>query len=70
MTLRISGKTYYRTSEACRKAGLSKATLFRWLKAGTIQDVEIKDRNGRRLFTSSDIKRIKAEVTKVSKNVN
>ena len=67
MAIRINNQTYYRTSEACQMAGISKATLFRWLKVGILEDVVCKDRKGWRLFTEDDIKRIKSEVTRVSR---
>ncbi|MDY6911792.1 MAG: MerR family transcriptional regulator [Chloroflexota bacterium] len=67
MPVGINGQTYYRTSEACRKAGISKATLFRWFKDGIITDIMPKDRNGWRLFTLNDIDRIKSEANTVSK---
>ena len=67
MAIRINDKTYYRTSEACQRAGISRATLFRWLKAGIIEDVERKDRKGWRLFTQDDINRIKSEATRLSR---
>jgi len=67
MAIRINGQTYYRTSEACRRAGISRATLFRWLRAGIIEDVMPRDRKGWRLFTQDDINRIKSEATRVSR---
>ena len=66
MTTMINGQTYYRTSEACQRAGISKATLFRWFKAGVLEDVMRRDRKGWRLFTQDDINRIKSEATKFS----
>ena len=66
MTTMINGQTYYRTSEACQRAGISKATLFRWFKAGVLEDVMRRDRKGWRLFTQDDINRIKSEATRVS----
>jgi excisionase family DNA binding protein len=62
----INSQTYYRTSEACQRAGISKATLFRWLKEGVLEDVARKDRRGWRLFTEDDVKRIKTEADRVS----
>ncbi len=62
----INGQTYYRTSEACRRAGISRATLFRWVKVGILEDIVRRDRNGWRLFTQDDINRIKSEATRVS----
>jgi len=47
-------------------AGISRATLFRWLKVGIIDDVVHKDRKGWRLFTGNDINRIKSEAIRIS----
>ena len=63
----IRGQTYFTTSEACRKAGISRATLFRWIKAGIVEDVDRKDRNGWRLFTEHDVSKIRAEATQVNR---
>ena len=67
MAIRINGQTYYRTSEACQRGGISKATLFRWFKVGIVEDVERKDRKGWRLFSENDIDRIKSEATRVNR---
>ncbi len=67
MAIRINDQTYYRTSEACQRAGISRATLFRWLKTGILEDVVRRDRKGWRLFTQDDINRIKSEATRVSR---
>ena len=67
MAIRIDDQTYYRTSEACQRAGISKATLFRWVKAGILEDVVRRDRKGWRLFAESDINKIKSEATRVSR---
>ncbi len=66
MAQQIEGKTYYRTSEACKKAGISKATLFRWIREGIIEDVPRKDRNGWRLFNAGDVKKIKSEALRTN----
>jgi predicted site-specific integrase-resolvase len=66
MPVRINGQTYYRTSEACQMAGISKATFFRWLKAGILEDAPSKDRRRWRLFTKDDINRIRTEACKIS----
>jgi excisionase family DNA binding protein len=60
-----NGITYYQTNEACKLAGISRATFFRWLKEGTIEDVKFKDRRGWRLFTDEDIENLKKEANKV-----
>jgi predicted site-specific integrase-resolvase len=67
MAIRIDGQTYYRTLETCLKVGISRATLFRWLKVGIVEDAMIRDRKGWRLFTRDDIDRIKDEASRVSR---
>ena len=68
MPMVIDGKTYYRTVEVCRKVGISRSTFFRWLREGSFTDVENVDRRGWRLFTDSDVARLKAEVNQVRPN--
>ncbi len=68
MAIRINAQTYYRTSEACQRAGISKATLFRWVKVGILEDIVRRDRKGWRLFTEDDINRIKFEANRVSRS--
>jgi predicted site-specific integrase-resolvase len=62
--IQIEGQTYYRTSEACKRAGVSRATLFRWLKAGILDKCH-KDRRGWKMFTDEDLERIKTEAQKI-----
>jgi len=64
MPIQINGQTYYRTSEACMKTGISRATLFRWLKAGVFKK-SYRDRRGWRLFTEDDLNKIQAEANRV-----
>jgi len=66
VAIRIDGETYYRTSEACQRAGISKATLFRWVKVGILKDIVRRDRKGWRLFDENDINVIKSEATRVN----
>ena len=65
MAIVINGQTYYRTSEACQRAGVSKATLFRWFKSGILEDAVHRDRKGWRLFSKDDVNRIQAEANKI-----
>jgi DNA-binding transcriptional MerR regulator len=64
MAVNLNGKTYYRTIDACRSAGISRATLFRWLKSGILSQTR-KDRRGWRLFTAEDIEYLKAEAQRI-----
>ena len=61
MPVKIGGHTYYRTTEACRMAGISKATLFRWFESGILHDVFPKDSKGWRLFSEEAVEMIRYE---------
>jgi hypothetical protein len=64
MPVTINGQTYYRTNEVCRMVGVSKNTLFRWLKDGVFSsDVEYRDWRGWRLFTAAQVESIKAKTS-------
>ncbi len=39
-TVTIGNKTYYLTTEACEMAGISRGTLFRWIREGIDEDIE------------------------------
>jgi len=64
MSIEISGQKYYRTSEACAKTGVSRATLFRWLKAGILEE-PYRDRRGWRIFTEDNLSKIQAEAMRI-----
>ncbi len=70
MTIKLNGGSYYWTAEACRMAGISKNTFYRWVKDGTFADVEYRDRRGWRLFSKSDLNRLKAEVNQIDRLPN
>jgi len=65
MSLIVNSETYYRTGEVCQMAGMSRASLLRWLRSGILQDTSHRDRRGWRLFTEGDVKRIKDEANKI-----
>ncbi len=67
MPLRLNGENYYRSAEACRIAGTSKNTFLRWVREGSFPDVQHRDRRGWRLFTESELARLKAEVNRINK---
>ena len=64
MPLEINGQMYYRTLEACQKTGISRATLFRWLKGGILAK-SYRDRRGWRIFTEDDLDKIQAETRRI-----
>ena len=64
MAVKVKGQTYYRTAEVCRIVGISRTTLFRWLKEGVSAEAEHRDRRGWRLFTEDEIDRLKTEVNR------
>jgi len=65
MPVIINDETYYRTTEACKLAGISRSTLLRWLRHGLLTDASRRDRRGWRLFTEGDVKKIEAEANRV-----
>jgi excisionase family DNA binding protein len=60
MPMQIRGQTYYRTAEVCNETGISRATLYRWLKTGLLEK-SYKDRRGWRLFTEADLSKLYAK---------
>jgi excisionase family DNA binding protein len=64
MPIEIDGAIYYRTHEVCAKTGISRATLYRWLKSGLVQKV-YRDRRGWRIFTKHELKKIQDEARKI-----
>lgn len=49
----------YSIAEAARQVGVSAITLKRWLLKKKVAEVQ-RNRNGWRVFTTADIRRIKA----------
>jgi predicted site-specific integrase-resolvase len=66
MPVRIDGHTYYHTVEVCRMVGISRNTLFRWVKTGVTKQPAGRDRRGWRLFTLNQIEEIKAEANRTT----
>ncbi len=52
------------TAEAAKKAGISKATLLRWLKDGKIPEVA-RDVRGWRVFTEKEVENIREYANKI-----
>lgn len=68
MPVTVNGQTYYRTAEVYRTVGISRTTLFRWLKESILREAEQRDRRGWRLFTEDELNRFKAEANRVVKS--
>jgi len=66
MPVAINGQRYYRTSEACQRVGISRATLIRWLRQGNLKLTEYRDRRRWRLFTEDDINRLNLEANRIT----
>ena len=67
MPIKIDGANYYRTAEVCRRVGISRTTLFRWLSEGIFKEPENRDRRGWRLFTEEEMSRMEAEANRINK---
>jgi excisionase family DNA binding protein len=67
MSVTINGTTYYRTAEVCRMVGISRTTLFRWLKDGLLREAQYRDRRGWRLFTKEEIGRLNEEFNEINR---
>jgi len=65
MPVIINDHTYYRTAEVCQIVGISRITLFRWLKEGVFSDVEYRDWRGWRLFTAAQLETIRMRTNHV-----
>jgi len=66
MPVNINDRTYYRTSEVCRIASISRSTLLRWLKEETLNIPNYRDRRSWRLFTEDDVQALVSEANRIS----
>lgn len=55
----IGAQEFYSTQEAAIAAGISKATLLRWLKNGDVREPK-RDRRGWRIFSEDEVGEIRA----------
>jgi predicted site-specific integrase-resolvase len=67
MPVSINDRTYYRTSEVCRLARISRSTLLRWLKVDGLHVQDFRDRRSWRLFTEDDVKTLVSEANRISR---
>ena len=68
MPIKINGEIYYRTAEVCMAVGIAKTTLYRWMRENVINEAEHRDRKGWRLFTGSEVDKLKLEAGRVQKS--
>ena len=66
MPVNINDRTYYRTSEVCRIASISRSTLLRWLKDESLDISDYRDRRSWRLFTENDVQTLVSEANRIS----
>ena len=59
MPKRIGEQEFYFTQEAATAAGISKATLLRWLKNGEVREPK-RNRRGWRIFSEDEVGELKA----------
>ncbi len=65
MPVTIDNRTFYRTSEVCRMACISRSTLLRWLKDDHLKINDYRDRRSWRLFTEADVKKLIDEANRI-----
>ena len=53
------------TEQAAKKLGISKSTLLRLIRKGSLPDVA-RDRNNWRIFSESDIEKFKRKIGRTS----
>lgn len=61
----LLGQRLYPIAEALSRAGVSRATYFRWVKTGRVADAQYRDRNGRRVFTEDEMLRLTHEAQRL-----
>jgi predicted site-specific integrase-resolvase len=65
MPVSINDKTFYRTSEVCQIARISRSTLLRWLKEENLDIPDYRDRRSWRLFTEEDVNKLALEANRI-----
>src|SRR5262245_30229733 len=61
----IDGRPMFPIGEALAEAGISRATYFRWIRLGRVNDGEFRDRNGRRILTLEEVHYLKKQAHKL-----
>jgi len=68
MAAQINGQTYFRTAEVCKLIGISRTTLFRWLREGVLNEARYRDRRGWRLFSEHELDKFRAVAHELIEN--
>lgn len=55
----MAGIGHLHAAQAAAAAGISKATLLRWIRQGKIDEAAELDRNGWRLFSPTEVEKIR-----------
>ena len=58
----------YTPAQICEMFGISKSTLFRWIRQSVVRDAEYRDRKGWRLFAEDKLCRLGIETKIIHKN--
>jgi predicted site-specific integrase-resolvase len=67
MPVTIDDQTYYRTAEVYGMLGISRNTLYRWLRKDILGETEFRDSRGWRLFTRDEINKLSTAINRVIK---
>jgi predicted site-specific integrase-resolvase len=62
----LNKQEYYRTSDVCRMAGISKSTLLRWMKTGVVKSDFSRDRRGWRVYLKDEVDIIVSTAMQIS----
>jgi hypothetical protein len=65
MPVSINDRTFYRTSEVCQMACISRSTLLRWLRNADLDISDYRDRRSWRLFTVEDVNKLSREANRI-----
>ncbi|HEX3036649.1 MAG TPA: MerR family transcriptional regulator [Thermodesulfobacteriota bacterium] len=66
MPRNLGGTIYFDAGEVCNEVGISRSTLFLWLRNGVLETLS-RDRNGWRIFTTQDIKILRSEANRIER---
>jgi hypothetical protein len=70
MPVSINDRTFYRTSEVCQMACISRSTLLRWLRNADLDISDYRDRRSWRLFTIEDVNKLSREANRICRAQN